>query len=315
MELKGKGVLIIDDDDFIKKLIARLLQSESLFENYFFAADGMEGFKLLKSKRKEIDLVFCDLNMPLFDGFKFLQLKGRDDSLFDIPVIILTGAEEKDLKLRGLNEGANDYLTKPADPQEIIARTRVQLKIKLLQDELKRKNKILEELSHTDTLTHIFNRRYFMEMMEREFARSMRYGRPLSFAIIDIDHFKDINDTYGHQVGDTVLIEFVSLIKSGLRKHDIIGRYGGEEFTILLPETPLENGIKVLERHRRNIESKKFAGELGIKVTFSGGITGIPDANISSVDEMIKCADQALYRAKREGRNRISTFNELQKIS
>jgi diguanylate cyclase len=153
-----------------------------------------------------------------------------------------------------------------------------------------------------------------MEVLEREFARAMRYKHPLSLAIIDIDHFKRINDTYGHQIGDVILTEFVNEIKNRLRKHDIIGRYGGEEFTILLPETPLKNAVLVLERHRKNIEDKIFANDLKIKITFSGGITGIPDVPAESVDEIIKYADNALYRAKELGRNKVEPADNLENV-
>ncbi len=311
MVKRGRSVLVVDDDRFIQKIITTILKESGLFSNFLTASNGYEGLKILKERGNEIDLVFCDLNMPDFDGLKFLEAKEKLKELKDIPVIILTAAEEKELKLKALELGANDFITKPADPAEIIARARVQLKIKQLQDELKKQNRILKELSNTDPLTKIYNRRHFMDLLDREFARSMRYGRPLSLAIVDIDHFKMVNDTYGHQIGDRVLIEFVKRIKEGLRKHDVLGRYGGEEFTILLPETKLSDAVKVIERHRKNMDEKPVLLEPWIHVTFSAGVTGIPDVEAESVDDMIKQADLALYNAKNSGRNRVISYKEV----
>ena len=150
-----------------------------------------------------------------------------------------------------------------------------------------------------------------MDLFEREFARALRYKRPLSLSIIDIDHFKKVNDTHGHLIGDKILLELVEILQKGLRTHDILGRYGGEEFTILLPETDLKKGVKVLERLRKKVEASVFAKKLKIKITFSAGVTGIPDVPSSSTDEMLRYADLALYNAKSRGRNQVRSYLDV----
>src|SRR5262249_30844758 len=158
----------------------------------------------------------------------------------EIPVIMLTSEEDVSKKIKGLEQGASDYVTKPFDEGELIARVKVHLKIKYLQDELRQKNVLLKELSGTDELTQMNNRRRFMEHFSNEFARARRYKHSLSFVMLDVDYFKQINDRYGHLIGDRVLIEVAAVMKKTMRAADIIGRYGGEEFTLLLPETNLQ---------------------------------------------------------------------------
>src|SRR6185369_12791161 len=197
------NVLIIDDSDAVRERIIKTLESFELFARYYEAEDGLEGFKRLLSS--PVDIILCDLEMPRIDGFKFLSmLKSRPD-LQDVPVIILTGMNDRERKIKGLEQGASDYITKPFDPEELVARVKVHLKIKKLQDELKHSNELLMELSNTDHLTGLFNRRYMMEALDKELHRSMRKGGALSLIILDIDHFKHVNDRFGHQQGDIVL--------------------------------------------------------------------------------------------------------------
>src|SRR5512138_3718941 len=163
----GKSILIIDDSETVREqIIQTLMRVTSLFDHYYEAADGIEGFKQVMTRR--VSLIVCDLEMPRMDGFKFLGMLQTREELRDIPVIMLTGREDRDLKIKGLEQGACDYVTKPFDAGELIARVRVQLKIRTLQDELKRSNEKLQELSNTDPLTMLYNRRYMMNALERE---------------------------------------------------------------------------------------------------------------------------------------------------
>ena len=239
----ASSILIIDDSKTVRQEILLLLRGISLFDDYREASDGNDGLKSLLEHKA--DLVICDVEMPRMDGFKFIAMMQTRDELKDIPVIMLTGRGDQDMKVKGLDNGACDYVTKPFDPGELVARVKVQLEIKTLQDALKRSNQLLLELSNTDPLTNIFNRRYFMDALEKEFLRAHRKHTPLILALMDIDHFKRINDKFGHPQGDQVLISLAAVIQGELRRYDVIARYGGEEAILLLPETAYDEGFAV----------------------------------------------------------------------
>jgi diguanylate cyclase (GGDEF)-like protein len=300
-------ILIIDDSERIRAEIVRTLKEANLFEQYLEAGDGIDGFKTTLNTR--VDLILCDLEMPRMDGFKFMALLQTREELKDIPVIMLTGREDRDLKIKGLEQGACDYVTKPFDAGELVARVRVQLKIKALQDELKRSNELLKELSNTDPLTSLSNRRFLMETLEREFLRASRKNDPLSLVLVDIDHFKKVNDTYGHQEGDKVLVEVAALLQSMVRRYHIAARYGGEEFVIVLSETSLAHATLFAERYRLAVQNISFGGALkGITITVSLGVATYPARRVDCVDSLFRQADEALYRAKQRGRNRVETM-------
>jgi two-component system cell cycle response regulator len=298
------SVLIIDDSATVRELIIRILKSFNLFAIYYEAEDGLEGFKMLLSRPTEI--VLCDLEMPRIDGFKFISMLKSRSEIQDIPVIILTGKVDQEMKIKGLEQGACDYVTKPFDPGELVARVNVHLKIKHLQDDLKRTNELLLELSNTDHLTGLFNRRYLMDSLEKELQRCIRNLGTLSIIILDIDHFKKVNDTFGHQQGDLVLKTVARTLEKELRNYDIAARYGGEEFVAVLPEANPKEAIFVAERIRAAIQSINFSPEMsGHTITASLGVANFPCEDCNSVDEFIKLADDALYRAKTSGRNRV----------
>nr|WP_291316764.1 GGDEF domain-containing protein [Desulfuromonas sp.] len=187
-----------------------------------------------------------------------------------------------------------------------MARVKVQLKIKSLQDKLKKSNQLLLELSNTDPLTRLHNRRSLMQTLRREFQRSRRIDTPLSLVMADIDHFKKVNDTYGHQQGDSVLVALGDLFNEKLRPYDLAARFGGEEFALVLPETDLANAQQVAERIREAAARLTFPGPLKeLRLTISLGVATFPSGNIQSEDDLIREADYALYNAKRGGRNRV----------
>ena len=301
------SILVIDDSDSMRSQIVRTLREAALFDHCHEARDGVEGFKILVQNK--VDLVFCDLIMPKMDGFKFMALMKSNEDLKDIPVIMLTGRGDREFKIRGLETGASDYLTKPFDDGELIARTRVHLKIKALQDELKRSNELLRALSITDPLTRLYNRRFLMDTLEKEFGRIRRKGGSLSLVVLDIDHFKLVNDTYGHQKGDAVLAIVAETTRSQLRGYDIAVRYGGEEFMVVLPETRLSGGMIFAERLRSAVGQVVFPHPMeALTVTVSLGVSACPSEPIDSVDQLIRMADEALYRAKAGGRNRVEAM-------
>jgi diguanylate cyclase (GGDEF)-like protein len=303
-----KTVLIIDDSDTIREQIVQTIGDAALFDTIHQAGDGIEAFKILLGT--PIDLIICDLEMPRMDGIKLLGMIATRSELRDVPVIMLTGREDRELKIRLLGQGASDYVTKPFDAGELVARVRVHLKIKSLQDELKRSNEMLKQLSNTDPLTGLYNRRYLMEMLEKELMRTKRKGTHLSLIMLDIDHFKRVNDQYGHQSGDEVLIVVAGLAASDRRGYDFTARYGGEEFVIALPETGHKDALMIAERVRRHIELHVFSGPISqLKVTVSLGVATYPTDDITSIDDLFRDADRALYRAKSSGRNRVVSLN------
>jgi two-component system, cell cycle response regulator len=300
-------VLVIDDSAAIREQVLRTLSNVSLFDNYREASDGLEGFKTLIDSKA--DLVICDVEMPRMDGFKFLQLVESRPELLGVPIIMLTGMMDFDSKIRGLEQGASDYLTKPFDAGELVARVKVQLKIKSLQDELRKANELLTRLTNIDHLTNLFNRRYLSEVMESEFFRARRNKDHLSLIIIDIDYFKKINDTFGHQNGDIVLASVAGVAQRQLRAYDSAARYGGEEFVLVIPGTSLAGGVMVAERVRRAVLECRFPAPMEeVTVTISAGVASYPSPLVDSVDSLFRHADEALYRAKQNGRNRTETM-------
>ena len=302
----GYSILIIDDTKPIRQQILDTLRGTDLFDEYFEAANGIEGFKTLLSEK--IDIVLCDVEMPGMDGFKFLSLVNSREELRDIPVLLLTSHEEMSTKIRGLKQGASDYVTKPFSPEELLARVNIHLKIKTLQDNLKESNQRLLQLSLTDPLTELNNRRHLMEILDNEFERSRRTNDPCALVMVDLDHFKRVNDTYGHQQGDVVLRATALEIKRQLRQYDSAARFGGEEFALLLPETSPKDALMVAERLRQSLCDIKFTGSISaLTMTASFGIATIPNEKINSVEDLIRLADDALYAAKSNGRNRVET--------
>ncbi len=298
------SILIIDDSDTIREQIIQTLMRFGVFDRYLEAGDGIDAFKTLLAT--QVDLVLCDLEMPRMDGFKFLAMVKTREELRDIPIIRLTGREDRELKIRGLEQGACDYVTKPFDPGELMARVKVQLKIKMLQDELKKSNDLLKRLSNTDHLTQLYNRRYMMEVLEREFQRAQRKASTISMVIMDIDHFKRVNDQFGHQNGDIVLSAIARLAREDRRSYDVAVRYGGEEFVLVLPETTHDEAVMVAERLRERVQQLTFSGELReLRVTISMGIATYPGNGLVTIEDLIREADAALYRAKQGGRNRV----------
>jgi two-component system, cell cycle response regulator len=308
----GATVLIVDDSEAVREKTRAALALLPICDNVLEADNGLRGLKLLAQHK--VDLVLCDVVMPELDGFKFLQLMKAKPEYRDVPVIMLTGEEGTDKKVKGLEQGASDYITKPFEAPELLARVKVQLKMKSLQDELREKNAQLERLASTDALTKIHNRRYFMEMYDLEWAKCERFHHDMGLIIIDVDKFKSVNDTWGHPEGDRVLVEIAQVLSRSLRKVDLIARYGGEEFAVLLPSTDLKGTKLVAEKLRSEVEKNITVGagsEKQRQVTISLGVAHAPTTpGVNSADDFIQRADEALYRSKERGRNRITIAGE-----
>lgn len=302
------SILIVEDSEIVRAQIIAILKGVDLFDVYHEAGDGIEGLKVLAAN--PVDLILCDVMMPNMDGLKFLEAVKGSGKWRGIPVIIVSARDESELKIKGLRGGANDYVTKPFDSGELIARIMVQLNIKAFQDDMHRTITLLKEISSTDHLTHLYNRRYLMGVLEKEFERAVRIHGELCLVLVDVDHFKLVNDTYGHQQGDLVLAAVAETIQVELRRYDIAARYGGEEFALLLPETSLRKGSVVAERLRQAVQEITFPPPLEyLAVTISQGIAALPSPRIDSVDALINAADGALYRAKQNGRNRVELMD------
>ena len=307
-----RSILIIDDSAATRKQIRSVLTDSGLFDMFYEASDGLTGFKEMVSSRP--DIVICDLFMPESDGFKFLKLKKSHQDLNAIPVLVVANKKELNNKFHILEEGAQDYVTKPFTPIELIASVKSNLKIKILQDELvaaQKKLQVLETLSNIDPLTGLYNRRFFVNALEKEFERLKRYNRTLSLLMIDMDHFKSINDKCGHPVGDRVLTVVSRILTTGLRRMDVCARYGGDEFITMLPETDKTGAVAVAQRYLNNIREYAATDICGkIKnVSCSIGIAYLPESAINSISEFLKSADEALYISKNTGRNKISLFD------
>ncbi|MEX2283650.1 MAG: diguanylate cyclase [Gemmatimonadota bacterium] len=301
-------ILVVDDNLDNVEIIATRLR----FRGYEIieAHNGQEALAAFEEHMP--DLVLLDVMLPDINGYDIARrLKSRDDSF--TPVILVTALGETHDKVAGLDAGADDYLTKPINFPELEARVRSMLRIKRLQDELEEKNRELERLSISDGLTGLFNHRHIHELLNEEFERSARTGERLTVAMFDLDRFKSVNDNYGHQAGDRVLEEFAEIMRETAREIDRIGRYGGEEFIALLPDTGIEDGVVYVERVLREVARRNFniGKEEPLRMTTSAGIATHPHDLIADPESLIRLADEALYAAKTAGRNRAVRFDEI----
>lgn len=296
-------VLVVDDAPAIRNEVRQVLQTMDGIGTILQAGDGLQGF--LAMRKQPVDLVLCDLMMPNVDGFKFLSLVHEQPGLRDVPVIMLTGLEDVQAKVRGLDAGASDYLVKPFDARELTARVRVHLKLKVLQDELRQKNVALEQLARVDALTGLQNRRSLDEALRQEFLRSQRYQAPVALAMVDVDFFKKVNDTYGHAIGDRALQTVAEALRVTSRVQDVVARFGGEEFAIVMPHTDLQGAAFAAERHRAAVARAPAVEDGPEHLTVSVGVAHYPRADVPDVGAWLARADAALYRAKQAGRNQV----------
>ncbi|HUK56765.1 MAG TPA: diguanylate cyclase [Nitrospiria bacterium] len=306
-------ILVIEDNPLQAKQTQAVVESAGY--EVILAENGGTGFRLAKTQ--PIDLVLLDVVLPDFSGAQICQWLKRDEATRSIPVIMLTSKNSVEDKVAGLQIGADDYVPKPFSDKELLARVQVCLRTKMREDELRgvkdqleNQLKDVELKAITDAGTGLFNRRHFYELLDKEFSRAKRFNEPLSCLMLDIDHFKEINDTYGHPIGDKVLSEIGGILKQSVRLIEVAARYGGEEFVLLLPKTSSREAVKPATRILESISSLRFQGFPPDRIiTVSIGISGLPDPLIAIKDDIVRCADFALYKAKRGGRNRIELSN------
>jgi len=319
-------ILIVDDYEDNITLTSMILEKDNY--QIISAMDGRES--LTVAQQEQPDVILLDIQMPGMDGFEVCRRLKADPVTDNIPVLFLS-AHNKDIDSvsLGLSLGAEDYIVKPFSSLELRARVSVLARLKKNIDDLATKNAELEEANHmleesndrltqaqkaleqmaiTDPLTGLYNRRYFTERLNETFNNIGREEVIVHLLMFDLDHFKNVNDTYGHQTGDMVLLQFSHILRRQVRKNDIIARIGGEEFVVAMFNIPSERAIKAAERIRAEVEAYEFEGESDhLHMTTSIGVASYPDIDLDppGLEKLLQVADESLYYAKNHGRNRV----------
>jgi two-component system, cell cycle response regulator len=295
-------VLVADDSPVYRKLVEQALSEVDCV--VVFAKTGNQAIEIFEHGHP--DLVITDWNMPDLTGIELCQKIRASSSTFYTYVIILTSNAEKLSVVKGLSAGADDYLTKPFDREEFLARVNVGRRLIDLYRQIEAKNRLLQELALTDPLTGLPNRRAIEEWSSRQLTGAARHGFSFWVVLIDLDHFKRINDTHGHDAGDIVLKRFAEILRSNTRFSDISGRIGGEEFLFVVTHADRNGVTLVVDRVRQQLAAERFVFDgATVQVTASFGIAGFSGTSAPSLAELLSTADEALYRAKDAGRNRI----------
>ncbi len=256
-------------------------------------------------EEEPFDAVVVDVELPGESGLAVLDhLRGKGSQ---VPVLLLSLTDDSNARADAFRAGADDYLVKPYGVAEVVARLWRRRSTHLTLQGARAEAERLYALAVTDGLTQVANHRHFQDRLREEFRRAQRHDDPLALILLDLDHFKAINDNFGHQLGDEVLAAVVVAIKYSVRETDFVARYGGEEFAVLLPRTHLAGALTVAERTAHEIKKLKFAAP-GLAVTASFGVSGYPGRSVNTAEQLVKTSDEALYRAKREGRNKIALF-------
>lgn len=299
--LSGTRILIADDNAFIRKTITRLLGAEGAI--VFQAEDGAVALSILDDH--EVDVILTDYHMPNMDGIEFLRQLRKRREYESTPVLFLSASEYRSTTVRALDAGANDFIRKPFEATELLARVRSFTRMAELTKGLKAK-------ATTDELTGLLTRREAVARLDELCAASLRYSTPFSCIMLDVDHFKTINDDHGHAAGDAILRSVSDVLRKNVRITDSVCRIGGEEFLILCAQTPLEAAVEcaekirlTVEKHVTNYEKQK------LKITISLGVAAF-DNSMNGADAVMKTADKALYQAKGNGRNQVYSDHTTQ---
>ncbi len=323
-ESKETTILIVDDNPTNLHVLLEHLKTSGFRTLIARSGEGA----LRQAAFAQPDLILLDVMMPPgIDGFETCRRLKQDETLKDIPVIFLTALSDPVDKIKGIEAGGLDYVTKPFDGMELLARVRTHLSLSCYREELKRSNhelqqaneallkvhKELELAARTDPLTLLSNRRDILDKIEYEKIRFERTHKPFVIILCDIDHFKQFNDTYGHACGDFVLVSIANTMRALVRKQDGVARWGGEEFLLLLPETVSEGGRIVAEKIKETIANRFYNyQEQQLSITMTFGVSVFDDYAMHT-DACIKKADQALYQGKETGRNRV-ILSEVPKV-
>jgi two-component system cell cycle response regulator len=299
----GHQILVVDDSPVSRKLVEQALDG---VYSLLFAKTCVEALDLFE--RHSPSIVVTDWMMPDFSGLELCERIRADAQRGYTYIIVLTGKTEKDSVVKGLAAGADDYLTKPFDPGELLARIGVGCRTVELHREIDAKNRLLEEMAHTDVLTGLPNRRGLEDWAARQLRGAARHGFPFWVVAADLDSFKNINDSYGHDAGDAVLKKFAEILKSNTRASDICGRMGGDEFLLVITHVEDEYIQTTVNRLREEIAAWQFCFGSGGKVstTASFGIAGFQGKEAPDFTSLVQQADKALYTSKRAGGNQVN---------
>jgi two-component system cell cycle response regulator len=295
-------VLVVDDSAVYRKLVERALETEAY--SLLFAKSGLEAMELFT--RHAPSIVITDWMMPDLSGLELCERIRAEAKRGYTYIIVVTAKSEKDSVVKGLAAGADDYLTKPFDPEELLARVGVGSRTVELHREIEEKNRLLEEMAHTDSLTGLPNRRAIEDWAGRQLRGAARHGFSLWVIHADLDCFKNINDSYGHDAGDAVLQKFGEVLQSHTRASDICGRMGGDEFLLVVTHIEHEQIHLTVDRLRKQFASCEFAfGGGRVSVTASFGVSGFYGKDAPEFAALVRQADKALYCAKRAGGNQV----------
>ncbi|MEP0339411.1 MAG: diguanylate cyclase [Alphaproteobacteria bacterium] len=306
LDRQRQKILIVDDAETNLMILSNLLAEEG---EIISATDGAQAIALAEADLP--DLILLDVSMPGMDGYEVCRRLKSDIRTRDIPIVFVTGRTEDNDQEKGLSLGAIDYILKPYSPLIVLARIRNHLALQKAHRDLKAANAELTRLATTDFLTGVWNRRRFMELGEAEVARVRRSGRSFGMAMMDVDHFKSVNDTHGHDAGDNVLRALAEACVDRLRNVDIVGRMGGEEFALILPETDPQGAMLTVERLREYLSELAIPIDSGtLTVTVSIGVTTVRDPS-DTIEGALKRADEALYKAKGSGRNKTVAYENM----
>jgi two-component system cell cycle response regulator len=302
MDVSGSRVLVIDDDGVQSKYILDALAQKFQVELLTRIDDTIK-----VAAEGAFDCILISTQLAEVDGLRLAMHLKTKDELRHVPLIIMVDEEEREVMLKGLELGVNDYISLPPDMNELLARVQTQIRRKKFQDALKSNYQQTINMAITDGLTGLYNRHFLSTHLNNMVKQALQMGRPLSHIILDVDKFKSINDTYGHDVGDEVLIQLGKIVVNAIRSADLAARYGGEEFVVLMPETDIFDAAEVAERIRLSVERTSFkvshaVGEL--RITVSVGVSHLRSDKDTS-HELHKRADEALYRCKENGRNQV----------
>ena len=299
---RGGRVLIVDDRASSYERVSAMLATEHTVDVVPNPNDA-----LFRAAEGNYDLVIVSLALENFDGMRLCSQVRSLERTRNVPILAIADPDDNVRMVRGLEIGVNDYVMRPIDKNEMLARARTQIRKKRYTERLRDNVQQSIEMAITDPLTGLYNRRYMESHLSALVEQAAGRGKPLTALVLDIDYFKSVNDTHGHDAGDDVLREFAVRVRKSIRGIDLACRFGGEEFVIIMPETDMAVATIVAERLRRRIASERFPiqqGSKAIEVTISIGIATL-DAADDSAANILKRADQALYRAKRDGRNRV----------
>jgi len=295
-------ILIADDDIVSSKILEKNLKNWGY--KVIITKDGQEAWIILQ--KRKISLAILDWMMPKIDGIEICQKLRSNRRKHYTYIILLTSKDQKKDIIKGLNSGADDYIKKPFEIQELQARLKTGIRVIELEEKLINAKKEFEKLATKDSLTDLWNRRRMLEILEKEIHRSQRDKKPVATIMADIDRFKSINDSFGHNIGDQVLLEISKRLRQCIRDYDEIGRYGGDELLIVLTNRNLKNAAIVAERLKKTISDRKIRTDKGLlTVTISLGVTSSEKHTKYSSDCMILASDKALLEAKEMGRNHV----------